>query len=128
MYVALDVYMGDFKPGLVILDVLADLFAGEERSRPQTRQFANLLHRLTKRHACAVLLLSHPSLTGLNSGSGMSGSTDWNNAFRSRCYFHAPKTEQGIEINKNLRIFEGKKNNRGELGGPIEVELKKGLF
>ncbi len=128
MYKALDTYMRDFKPGLVSLDVLADLFSGEERSRTQTRQFANLLHKLTRRHACALLLLAHPSLTGINTGTGISGSTDWNNAFRNRCYFRTTKTEQGTEINKNLRTFEGKKNNRGELGGPIEVEFRNGLF
>jgi hypothetical protein len=58
----------------------------------------------------------------------LAGLTDWNNAFRSRCYFRTPKTDQGHEINKNLRTFEGKKNNRGELGGPIEVEFRNGLF
>lgn len=128
IYKALDTYIGDFKPGLVALDVLSALFGGEERSRTQTRQFANLLHRLTRRHGCAVLLLAHPSLTGMNTGTGSSGSTDWNNAFRSRLYFKTPKTEQGTEINKNLRTFEGKKNNRGELGAPIDVEFKNGLF
>jgi len=109
MYRALDTYMGDFKPGLVTLDVLADMFSGDERSRTQTRQFANLLHGLTRRHNCALLLLSHPSLAGINTGSGLSGSTDWNNAFRSRCYFSTPKTNNETEINKNLRTFEGKK-------------------
>jgi hypothetical protein len=128
MYKALDVYMGDFKPGLVVLDVLADLFAGQERERNQTRQFANLLHGLCHRHHCGLLLLAHPSLAGMNTGTGLSGSTDWNNAFRSRLYFSTPKTDKGAEINKNLRILEGKKNNRGEIGGPIEVEFKDGLF
>jgi hypothetical protein len=123
MYKALDAYMGDFKRGLVTLDVLADMFAGDECSRMQTRQFANLLHGLTRRHSCGLLLLAHPSLTGMNTGTGMSGSTDWNNAFRSRCYFR-----QKTEINKNLRTFEGRKNNRGGTGAPIEVEFKNGLF
>ena len=58
----------------------------------------------------------------------MSGSTDWNNAFRSRCYFRTPKTEEGTEINENLRTFKGKKNNRGKKGGPIDVEFRDGLF
>src|SRR5262249_54384056 len=128
LYKALDIYMGDLRSDLVILDVLADMFAGDERSRSQVRQFANLLHALTKRHACGLLLLAHPSLTGMNTGTGLSGSTDWNNAFRSRCYFYSPKTEEGVEVNKNLRVFEGKKNNREELGGPIDVEWKNGVF
>ena len=129
LYKRLDTYMGDFKPGLTTLDVLAALYGGDECSRTQTRQFSNLLHRLTRRHKSAILLLGHPSQTGMSSGSGMSGSTDWNNAFRSRCYFRIPKNAEGTEI-KDLRIFEGKKNNRGDKGAPIEIQFdkEKGLF
>jgi hypothetical protein len=50
MYRSLDVTMGDFKPGLTILDVLADLFCGDERVRTQARQFMNLLKALCRRH------------------------------------------------------------------------------
>jgi hypothetical protein len=42
MYHALDAYMGDFKPSLVALDVLADMFSGDENDRPQARQFMAL--------------------------------------------------------------------------------------
>jgi RecA-family ATPase len=80
--------------------VPADMFSGDENSRPQSRQFIGLLKRLARKHDCAFLLLAHPSLTGLNTGSGMSGSTGWNNAVRSRlysdywrqcCVFHASR-------------------------------------
>jgi RecA-family ATPase len=101
MYRALDAYMGDFKPSLVILDVLADMFSGDERSRSQARQFGNLLKALRLKHSCAILLLAHPSQAGLNTGSGTSGSTDWHNAVRSRLYFYTAKTSQGEEPNKN---------------------------
>jgi hypothetical protein len=43
MYGALDAYMGEFKPGLVELDVLADQFSGDENNRPQVTQFVGLL-------------------------------------------------------------------------------------
>jgi RecA-family ATPase len=46
MYDALDKYMADFKPGMVILDVLADLFSGGENNRPQVTQFMGLLKRI----------------------------------------------------------------------------------
>jgi RecA-family ATPase len=126
MYNTLDTFMGDFQPGLTVLDVLADMFAGDERSRSQTRQFANFLHRLTRRHNSGLLLLSHPSLTGLGTGTGTSGSTD--NAFRARCYFKTPKTEQGTPINNNLRTFEGKKNNRGEVLVDLSTSNLKTAF
>ena len=49
MYGALDAYMGEFKPGLVELDVLADLFSGDENNRPQVTQFVGLLKRLCRK-------------------------------------------------------------------------------
>jgi AAA domain len=55
MYQALDDYMSEFKPSLTILDVLADMFAGDENSRPQARQFIGLLKRLARKHCCAFL-------------------------------------------------------------------------
>jgi RecA-family ATPase len=128
MYNALDAYLTEWKPSLVILDVLADMFSGDENSRPQSRQFIGLLKRLARKHDCAFLLLAHPSLTGLNTGSGMSGSTGWNDAVRSRLYFQTAKASDGTEPNKNLRTLEGKKSNYGEAGGKITLEWKNGLF
>jgi len=72
MYGALDAYMGEFKPGLVELDVLADLFSGDENNRPQVTQFVGLLKRLCRKHHCAILLLAQPSVVGMNTGSGTS--------------------------------------------------------
>jgi RecA-family ATPase len=128
MYNALDTYLTEWRPSLVILDVLADMFSGDENSRPQSRQFIGLLKRLARKHDCAFLLLAHPSLTGLNTGSGMSGSTGWNNAVRSRLYFQTAKASDGTEPNANLRTLEGKKSNYGEAGGKITLEWKNGLF
>jgi RecA-family ATPase len=50
MYDALDTYIAEFKPGLVCLDVLADLFSGEENNRSQVTQFVGLLKRLCRKH------------------------------------------------------------------------------
>ena len=128
MYDALDVYMVEFKPGLVELDVLADLFSGEENNRPQVTQFVGLVKRLCREHHCAILLLAQPSVAGMNTGSGTSGSTGWSNSCRSRLYFQRVKTSEGGEPNKNLRTFEGKKANYSEVGGKFDVEWKDGLF
>lgn len=128
MYHALDACLTEWQPDLTILDVLADMFSGDENSRPQSRQFIGLLKRLGRNHACAILLLAHPSLTGLNTGTGTSGSTGWNNAVRSRLYLQTAKASDGTEPNKNLRTLEGKKSNYGEAGGKITLEWKNGLF
>lgn len=128
MYHALDVYMTEWRPSLTILDVLADMFAGDENSRPQSRQFIGLLKKLARKHDCAFLLLSHPSLTGMSTGTGMSGSTGWNNAVRSRLYFQTAKTSDGAEPDKNLRTLEGMKSNYGPAGGKINLKWERGLF
>jgi RecA-family ATPase len=86
MYEALDAYIADFKPGLVILDVLANLYSGEENSRQQVTQFVGLLKRLCIKHGCAIVLAAQPSLTGINTDSGTSGSTGWHNSGRSRLW------------------------------------------
>ena len=75
------------RPKLVILDTLADLFAGNESSRPQARQFISLLRGVALKYDLAFVVLSHPSLTGLASGTGSAGSTGWGNSVRSRLYF-----------------------------------------
>jgi len=128
MYHALDAYMAGWKPSLTILDVLADMFSGDENSRPQSRQFVGLLKKLARKHGCAFLLLSHPSLTGMNTGTGMSGSTGWSNAVRSRLYFQMAKASDGAEPDKNLRTLEGMKSNYCQAGGKINLKWEKGLF
>jgi RecA-family ATPase len=128
IYNSLDAFLTEFKPSLVILDVLADMFAGDESSRAQVRQFINLLKTLCREHNCAILLLAHPSLAGMASGSGLSGSTDWNNGVRARMYLQTPKSQDGSEPNKNRRTLEGMKANYGERGGKFDLEWKNGVF
>lgn len=67
------------KPSLLVLDNLADIFAGNENVRPLARQFIGALRGLAIEFDCVVLLLSHPSLSGMNTGTGASGNTAWNN-------------------------------------------------
>jgi RecA-family ATPase len=128
MYHAMDAYVGEFRPGLVILDVLAEMFAGDENNRPQASQFIGLLKRLTKKHKCAILLLAHPSRAGMNTGTGDSGSTAWNGAVRSRLYFSRPKASDGSEPDKNLRILAVKKANYGPGDIAVTVEWRAGVF
>lgn len=128
MYDALDSLMAEFKPGLVCLDVLADMFSGSENDRPQVTQFVGLLKKLCRKHQCAVLLLAQPSVVGMSTGTGTSGSVGWGNSGRSRLYFQRAKTTDGDEPNKNLSTFEGKKANYSEVGGKFDVEWKDGLF
>jgi RecA-family ATPase len=111
----------------VVLDTLADLFPGNENDRAQARQFVGLLRGLAIKHGCALLLLSHPSLSGLNSGSGTSGSTAWNNSVRSRLYLERV-IQDGYEANQDARLLSTKKVNYGRNGGEISVTWQGGVF
>ena len=62
------------------------MYPANENDRAKVRQFVGILRGLALRQRCAVMLLGHPSLTGLNTGTGTSGSTAWNNSVRSRLY------------------------------------------
>src|SRR5262249_51480876 len=75
------------KPKLIGFDAAADVFAGNEINRAQTRQFVTLLRGLAIATDSAVMLVAHPSLQGITSGSGLSGSTAWHNSVRARLYF-----------------------------------------
>jgi RecA-family ATPase len=131
LFDALDAAMAEYSPRLVILDTLADLFAGNENDRTQARQFIGLLRGLAIRHECAVVLLSHPSLTGLNSGSGTSGSTGWSNSVRSRLYVERMTYRDGltvIEDDPDKRVLRAMKSNYAARGAEIVVRWQDGVF
>ena len=77
---------------------------------------------------CAVLLLNHPSLSGMASGAGTSGSTAWSNSVRSRIYFERAKGEDGIEIDPDLRLLKVMKANDGPVGMELRLRWTKGVF
>lgn len=117
-----------FRPRLVIVDNLADAFAGNENSRTEARQFVNLLRKIAIDFDCAVILLSHPSLTGISSGSGTSGSTAWSNSVRSRIYLDRAKGDNGDEPDPNLRLLSIKKVNYAAGGINIRIRWEAGCF
>jgi len=119
---------GDLKPKHIGLDSSADVFAGNEIDRSQTRQFVALLRKLAIVANGSVVLLSHPSLTGINSGSGLSGSTAWHNSVRARMYMTTPKAEPGEQPNTDLRELAFKKNQYGPVSGSIALQWQRGVF
>ena len=58
---------------LIALDTSADVFGGNENDRAQVRQFIGLMRGMAIAANAAVIIATHPSLTGINSGSGLSG-------------------------------------------------------
>jgi len=133
LFAALEKQIDDRRPALVVLDTLADLFAGNENDRAQARQFVGMLRGLALRYGTTMLLLSHPSLSGLSNGTGTSGSTGWNNSVRSRLYLNrminkAEGSGGGVEPDPDLRTLTVKKSNYAAAGGEIKLRWREGLF
>lgn len=117
----------DEGPALVIIDTLADVYPANENDRAKVRQFIGILRGLALHQHCAVMLLGHPSLTGLASGSGTSGSTAWNNSVRSRLYLERI-VQDGYEPDPDKRLMSTKKANYGRIGGEIGMTWRDGVF
>ena len=118
----------EWAPTLIVLDALADVFGGNEIDRAQARQFIGRLRGLAMATEAAVMVLAHPSLSGMASGSGLSGSTAWNNSVRSRLDLSPPKWEAGMEGDPTLRILSIKKANYAAMGADLRVKLTGGGF
>jgi RecA-family ATPase len=119
---------GDIKPKNISIDTLSRAFAGNEIDRSQVYAFAQHMQALAGVANGAVTILSHPSLQGINSGSGLSGSTAWHGAFRFRQYLKAAKAADGEQPDNDLREIEFKKNQYGPRGEAIVLRYQNGLF
>ena len=119
---------GDIKPKNISIDTLSRAFAGNEIDRVQVYAFAMHMQALAKAAGGSVTVLSHPSLQGINSGSGISGSTAWHGAFRFRQYLKGVKSSDGEQPENDLRQLEFKKNQYGPLGESIVLRYQSGLF
>jgi RecA-family ATPase len=121
--------VGDTRPVMTAIASSADVFAGNEIARDQVRQFIHLLNRLAIAARGGLVLIAHPSLTGINSGSGLSGSTQWHNAVRARSYLqHVKPNDDEEEPDPDLRMLEFKKNNYGPVSESIYLRYQNGLF
>lgn len=119
----------DFGAQLVIIDTAADTFGGNENARPQVRQFIQgACTRLAMEIDGAVLLCAHPSVAGMNSGAGSSGSTGWNNSVRSRWYLTRPKVEEGEPVDDGARVLTKMKANYSTIGDEIAMGWRAGFF
>lgn len=112
-----------FGAKLVVVDSLHDVFAGNENSRLQARQFIGLLRTIATETRGAVLLNAHPSLSGRNTGTGEAGSTAWHNSVRSRLYLTQPD-----DTEPDARVLKGMKANYGPRNTGLDLVWRNGLF
>ena len=110
---------------LLVLDAVTNLFGGDEIRRRQVNAFILLLRQLAIKMDGAVLLLGHPSASGIATGSGLSGSTHWNNAVRSRLYF---ARTTGDDADPDERTLSKLKANYAGAGDVLRVRWQHGGF
>lgn len=61
---------GDIKPRMLSIASVSNVYAGSEINRSQVQQFVSLMTRLAIVAQGAVTLITHPSLTGINTDTG----------------------------------------------------------
>ena len=123
-YTALKAAVGDFDADLVIIDTLADAFAGDENQRAQAKQFVARISRLSRK--ATYIVTAHPSVSGMESGRGSSGSTGWPAAVRSHLFFGRLKED---DADPDVRTLSSLKANYAQEGaGGIEVRWEAGAF
>jgi RecA-family ATPase len=117
----------ELRPSLLVIDALADVYGGDENVRGQVRQFIALLRQLALKNKVAVLLVAHPSLSGMATGSGTSGSTGWSNSVRSRLYLE-PAVDDDGEADPCLRKLTVMKANYAAKGTTVALRWERGRF
>jgi RecA-family ATPase len=120
--------VGDLKPICIIIDNVADVFGGSEIDRSEVRQFVGLMRQLALVANGYVIMSAHPSLTGITSKSGLSGSTQWHNSTRARGYVHTEKTADEGDTATGTRVLDFMKSNYSALSERVELQWSNGLF
>jgi RecA-family ATPase len=118
------------KPVQIIIAPSSHVYSGSEIDRSQVTQFVSLLSQLAAACGGSVILISHPSLTGMANQSGISGSTGWHNAVRARMYLETLKNGDGADQQPEheLRVLRFLKNQYGPPAKEITLRYQNGLF
>jgi RecA-family ATPase len=129
LYRELKQFCADVRPVSISLDTLSHVFAGNEIARTEVYAFATYMRALARTAGGSLTVLAHPSLAGIATGTGISGSTAWHGAFRFRQFLTGhKKSEDDDQPDTNKRVLEFKKNQYGPLGASIELRYQDGLF
>jgi RecA-family ATPase len=106
----------------VILDTLSDVFCGDENDRQQARGFIRILADVSLKTRATIIALAHPSVSGMASGTGTSGSTGWSNTARSRIYLYSDKD------GSDTRTLQVMKANYGPKDLCVRLRWECGLY
>jgi RecA-family ATPase len=118
----------EVQPVCTVIDNVADVFGGSEIDRSHVRQFVALMRQLAIAANGYVIMSAHPSLTGIASKTGLSGSTQWHNSVRARAYMHVQGKDDDNDDDPGTRVLEFMKSNYSALAEQIELQWANGLF
>lgn len=108
---------------LLILDTVSDVYLGSENVREKVNKFLKtILGKLRLDLNLTIILLAHPSRTGMNTGDGLSGSTAWENAVRNRI------TVTRHETTPDAVVIRRAKSNYARVGDEIVALWDEGRF
>jgi RecA-family ATPase len=124
---------GDTKPVLIGIASASNIFAGNENERSEVQQFVKLLGRIALVTGGAVILVTHPSMSGVTSGvashDGLSGTTQWHNAVRGRAVMKSVKSDGESDAPADrIREIKFHKNQYGPPIASSFVRWQNGLF
>jgi RecA-family ATPase len=105
---------------LVIIDTVAKTFGGQSFNERQVTQFVDEMQRFAELIHGVVLLTQHPSMSGRKTGTGESGTVQWESAVRSRLYVHK---HQALGL-----VLEQMKSNYAAKAPPMKIEWRQGIF
>jgi RecA-family ATPase len=110
--------------GLIVLDNVAHLFAGNENIRNEVAAFLALTTRLALRRSGAVLLIGHPN----KAGAEFSGSTAWENQVRSRIYLARGEDDAASAFDPDARVLTNSKPNYAQQGQEVRFRWHEWAF
>jgi RecA-family ATPase len=126
LFRSVEAAIGERRPALVVLDNVAAVFAGNQNDRVMVRTFVNLFRGMARATGCGVLLLDHPSLSGMQNGTGRGGNMDWRNSVRAA--LHLKAAEDKADADRGVRVLEHLKSNYAPLQAAQRLEWVDGVL
>ena len=115
------------KPVLVVIDNRAQVVRGSEIDRNVATEAVNRLQRMARQHGTTIILVAHPSLTGVANKTGTSGSTGWVNTGRGQIDM-VKSDDLGGGPDDGRRSLINRKANYSPMGGVIELVWRQGRY
>lgn len=113
------------KLNLIVIDSLIDVYGVSIIDPVQAKHAMRVFHGLSMELDCPVLILSHPSKSGMSAGDGDGGTRAWNNAARSRLYLereYLTEDRDKYEPNPDVRLLSSKKANYSKAESVLRIE------